>query len=126
MDDLCTARFIEVRLLRYVIAVSEELHFGRAAHRLHLSAPTLSKQIKGLELRLGYELFSRKTRDVVTTPAGAAFVDQARHALARVLRAVECGYAASRTDPSVVTLGYSPWVRPSLLLALAPSGETTS
>jgi DNA-binding transcriptional LysR family regulator len=65
---------VELRLLRYVIAVAEELHFGRAARRLHLSAPALSKQVKDLEHDLGYALFERRTREVLLTPAGAAFV----------------------------------------------------
>jgi DNA-binding transcriptional LysR family regulator len=109
---------VELRLLRYVIAVAEELHFGRAAKRLHLSAPTLSKQIKDLERDLGYALFGRKTREVLLTPAGAAFIAEAREALVRVERAVECGYAASRGDTGVLSIGYSPWFRPSLLIAL--------
>jgi DNA-binding transcriptional LysR family regulator len=109
---------MELRLLRYVIAVAEELHFGRAAKRLHLSAPALSKQIKDLEHDLGYALFERRTREVLSTPGGVAFVAEARQALARVERAVECGYAASRGDTGVLSLGYSPWFRPSLLVTL--------
>jgi DNA-binding transcriptional LysR family regulator len=109
---------IELRLLRYAIAVAEELHFGRAAKRLNLSAPALSKQIKDLETAIGYLLFERKTREVALTPAGIAFVAEARQALVRVERAVECGYAASRGDTGVLSLGYSPWFRPSLLVAL--------
>jgi DNA-binding transcriptional LysR family regulator len=110
--------FVELRLLRYVIAVAEELHFGRAAKRLHLSAPALSKQIKDLERDLSYLLFERKTREVVMTAAGTAFVAEAREALVRVERAVECGYAASLGDTGVLSIGYSPWFRPSLLVAL--------
>ena len=109
---------VELRLLRYVIAVAEELHFGRAARCLHLSAPALSKQIKDLERNLGYALFWRRTREVLLTPAGVAFVFEARHALERVQRAVECGYAASRGDTGVLSIGYSPWLRPSMLVAL--------
>lgn len=109
---------VELRLLRYVIAVAEELHFGRAARRLHLSAPALSKQVKDLEHDLGYALFERRTREVLLTPAGAAFVVEARQALLRVERAVEYGYAASRGDSGMLLLGYSPWFRPSLLVAL--------
>lgn len=70
----------------------------RAAERLHLSAPTLSKQIKDLEHDLGYALFERRTREVLLTSAGTAFVGEAREALVRVERAVQCGYAASRGD----------------------------
>jgi DNA-binding transcriptional LysR family regulator len=109
---------IELRLLRYVIAVAEELHFGRAAKRLHLSAPALSKQIKDLEGDLGYLLFERKTREVVLTPAGGALVAESRLALVHVERAIERAFAASRGDTGVLSLGYSPWFRPSLLVAL--------
>ena len=119
MDASSIARHgVELRLLRYVIAVAEELHFGRAAKRLHLSAPALSKQIKDLECDLGYVLFERRTREVLLTPAGTAFVVEARQALLQVERAVECGYAASRGDTGVLSLGYSPWFRPSLLVTL--------
>src|ERR1700728_1466547 len=119
MDTPSVAKhYVELRLLRYVIAVAEELHFGRAAKRLNLSAPALSKQIKDLEGILGYLLFGRKTREVVLTPAGAAFMAEARQALMHVERAMECGYAASRGDTGVLSIGYSPWFRPSLLVAL--------
>lgn len=110
--------YIELRLLRYAIAVAEELHFGRAAKRLNLSAPALSKQIKDLETALGYLLFQRRTREVALTPAGSAFVAEARRALVCVERAVDCGYAASRGDTGVLSLGYSPWFRPSVLVGL--------
>jgi DNA-binding transcriptional LysR family regulator len=119
MDAPSVAKhYLELRLLRYVIAVAEELHFGRAAKRLHLSAPALSKQIKDLERDLSYALFERRTREVLLTPGGAAFVAEARQALVRVERAVECGYTASRGDSGVFSLGYSPWFRPSLLVPL--------
>src|SRR3984885_8595767 len=100
------------------MSVAEKLHFGRAAKRLNLSAPALSKQIKDLEGVLGYLLFDRKTREVVLTAAGVAFMADARQALVHVERAMECGYAASRGDTGVLLIGYSPWFRPSLLVAL--------
>jgi DNA-binding transcriptional LysR family regulator len=119
LDTLSIAKYhVELRLLRYVIGVAEELHFGRAARRLNLSAPALSRQIKDFERDLGYALFERKTREVLPTPAGSAFVAEARQALLRVERAVEYGYAASRGDTGILLLGYSPWFRPSLLAAL--------
>jgi DNA-binding transcriptional LysR family regulator len=119
MDAPSVAKhYVELRLLRYVIAVAEELHFSRAAKRLNLSAPALSKQIKDLEGVLGYLLFERKTREVVLTAAGAAFMAEARQALVHVERAMECGHAASRGDTGVLSIGYSPWFRPSLLVAL--------
>ena len=119
MDAPSVAKhYVELRLLRYVIAVAEELHFGRAAKCLNLSAPALSKQIKDLEGVLGYLLFERKTREVVLTAAGMAFIAEARQALVHVERAMECSYAASRGDTGVLSIGYSPWFRPSLLVAL--------
>jgi DNA-binding transcriptional LysR family regulator len=111
-------RYVELRLLRYAIAVAEELHFGRAAKRLNLSAPALSKQIKDLEGSLGYILFDRKTREVLLTAAGAAFLTEARRALLHIEYAIDSGYAASRGDTGVLSIGYSPWFRPSLLVAL--------
>jgi DNA-binding transcriptional LysR family regulator len=118
MDALSVAKhYVEFRLFRYVIAVAEELH-GRAAKRLNLSAPALSKQIKDLEGVLGYLLFERKTREVVLTAAGAAFITEARRALVHVERAMESGHAASRGGTGVLSIGYSPWFRPSLLVAL--------
>jgi integrase len=72
---------IELRQLRYVVAVAEDLHFNH----LHLAAPSLSKQIKQLETLLGYPLFERRTRQVVLTKAGSAFVVEAREALNHVV-----------------------------------------
>ncbi len=119
MDATAIAHhYVELRLLRYVIAVAEELHFGRAARRLNLSTPALSKQIKDLEDVLGYVLFERRTREVLVTAAGLAFMTEARQALVHVKRAMERGYAASRGDIGVLLIGYSPWFRPSLLVAL--------
>jgi len=121
MDTSLVAKHcVELRLLRYAIAVAEELHFGRAARRLNLSAPALSKQIKDLEFDLGYALFDRRTREVLLTPAGTAFVREAREVLVRLERAVECGYAASRAEAGTFSIGYSPWFRPSALLGLQP------
>jgi len=99
--------YIELRLLRYAIAVAEELHFARAAARLHLSAPSLSKQIRQFEESLGYALFERRTREVLLTAAGTAFLTEARQALVYAERAVECGSAASRGDTGVLAIGYT-------------------
>ena len=74
---------IELRLWRQFLAVAEELHFGRAAQRLHMTQPPLTQAIALLEDRLGVRLFDRTKRSVKLTPAGAALVHEARDLLAR-------------------------------------------
>lgn len=73
---------IETRLLRQFIAVAEELHFNRAAERLHMAQPPLSQAIRRLEAEVGAPLFERNNRSVALTPAGSAFLDSARRTLA--------------------------------------------
>lgn len=72
---------LSLRDLEYLIAISEELHFGRAAHRLHVSQPTLSEQIKKLESMLELKLFERTNRSVSLTPQGEELTEIARKVL---------------------------------------------
>ncbi|MGW9433816.1 LysR family transcriptional regulator, partial [Streptomyces decoyicus] len=107
---------MELRTLRYFVAVAEELHFGRAATRLHMSQPPLSRAIKQLETELGALLFTRSPPGVTLTPVGAVLLDEARALLdqadrVRVRVAAAAGAATltigilgDGTDPGITKL----------------------
>jgi DNA-binding transcriptional LysR family regulator len=103
---------VELRQLRYFVAVAEELNFGRAAKRLLIAGPSLSQQIKALERDLGVRLFDRDRRSVALTPAGAALLPDVQDLLARAddLR----GRAARIAGSEIVRLGYVNWLPPDL------------
>jgi DNA-binding transcriptional LysR family regulator len=79
---------VDLRLLRAFLTVAEELHFGRAAARLHIAQPALSQQIQRLERQLGLRLLDRTSRAVALTPAGETFLAEARSTVAAADRAV--------------------------------------
>jgi len=85
---------MELRHLRYFVAVAEEGSFLRAARRLHVAQPALSKQIRDLEREVGVQLFERLPRGARVTPAGEDFLRNARHALESAARAVACARRA--------------------------------
>jgi DNA-binding transcriptional LysR family regulator len=103
---------VELRQLRYFVAVAEELHFGRAAARLHMSQSPLSRAIRELERELGLVLFVRTTRRVELTAAGSLLLERSRRALAEIDGAIADAQRASLPDEGVVSLGYGPFSRP--------------
>jgi DNA-binding transcriptional LysR family regulator len=100
---------MELRQLRYFVAVAEELHYGRAAARIHISGPALSQQIIALERDLGAELFIRDRRGVQLTEAGRSLLEDARGILAL---ADEARQRVRRTaaDTTPLRLGYVSWL----------------
>ncbi|MDH6279934.1 LysR family transcriptional regulator [Prescottella agglutinans] len=103
---------MELRQLRYFVAVAEELNFSRASERLLIAGPSLSQQIKALERDLGVRLFDRDRRSVSLTSPGAALLPQARDLLARA-RDLE-RRAAALSGSEAVRLGYVNWLPPDL------------
>src|SRR5256886_14789724 len=106
----CTVGRVELRQLSYFVAVAEELHFGRAAERLHISGPSLSQQFSNLERELGTQLLVRDRRHVDLTPAGRRFFTDAREALASATRAFDRARRGGGELP--LRLGYVSWLPP--------------
>jgi DNA-binding transcriptional LysR family regulator len=92
---------MELRQLRYFVILAEELHFGRAAAREHIVQSALSQQLQRLERELGVLLIERTTHHVQLSPAGAAFLIEARQILAHVDRAAVAAQRAARSTPSL-------------------------
>lgn len=100
---------IELRQLRYFVAVAQELHFGRAAERLHMSQSPLSRAIRELERDLGVVLFVRTTRRVELTQAGSLLLERWRRALAEIDGAVADVRRPADSDEGVLAIGYGPF-----------------
>lgn len=98
---------MELRHLRYFIAVAEELHFGRAAQRLHIAQQPLSRQIRDLEAELAVQLFYRTKRTVRLTEVGQAFLIEARRTLQQAERAILIAKQASRAEIGQFAVGFT-------------------
>ncbi len=98
---------MELRHLRYFVAVAEELHFGRAAELLRISQPPLSQQIQALEQELGVRLFDRTNRRVSLTDAGRLFLDETRRTLAQVDKSVDVVRRAEQGEIGELQVGFT-------------------
>jgi len=110
---------VELRQLRYFVAVAEERHFGRAAGRLHMAQPPLSQQIRRFEAELGEPLLYRTTRRVELAPAGEVMLERGREILAAVDSALDDARRAARGEFGRLAIGFTGSSTYALLPALA-------
>ena len=97
---------MELRHLRYFVTLAEELHFGRAAERLHIAQPPLSQQIRQLEIELGFDLFYRTKRTVQLTEAGQVFLEETQRILKQLEQAIQIGRQSSRGNSGQLVIGF--------------------
>jgi DNA-binding transcriptional LysR family regulator len=97
---------MELRHLRYFVTLAEELHFGRAAERLHIAQPPLSQQIRQLEVELGFQLFHRTKRTVQLTEAGQVFLGEVQQIFQQLDRAIQVGRKTSRGEMGQLVVGF--------------------
>ncbi|WP_036768005.1 LysR family transcriptional regulator [Photorhabdus australis] len=111
---------IELRHLRYFIAVAEELHFGRAAERLNISQPPLSQQIQSLENSINAQLLERNNRNVKLTPAGNMFLEEAYQILAQVDAATTKAARMQKGELGEISIGFTSTIpfMPKITLSL--------
>ena len=98
---------MDITQLRAFLAVAEELHFRRAAERLHMAQPPVTRTIKLLERELGTTLFDRNTRSVALTPAGRALLEPAREVMEALRRATEAARSAERGEVGLVRIAFA-------------------
>ena len=106
---------VELRHLRYFVTVGEQLNFTKAAQKLRVAQPALSRQIRDLEAELGVTLFNRDHRAVKLTEAGAAFLTEAKAVLARAAEAVKVVRGVARGERGEIHVGYAPSLTVELL-----------
>src|SRR6201989_2215460 len=116
---------VDLRLLTPFLTLADELHFSRAAERLHISQPALSKQIARLERQLGFQLFDRPPRPVALTPAGRTLLDRVSPALALLEQGVLEGKAIADEQRAHLSVGHVSSFAPRLMpLIIASLRET--
>jgi DNA-binding transcriptional LysR family regulator len=98
---------MELRHLRYFVAVGEEEHFGRAAQRLRVAQPALSRQIQDLEREIGFKLFDRLSRGVKISSTGRLFLDEARRILQQLNEATERAKRVARGQSGTLRIGFT-------------------
>jgi DNA-binding transcriptional LysR family regulator len=110
---------IDIKPLRYFVTLAETRHFGRAAARLHLSQPPLSRQLAALESALGVKLLERNPRMVALTPAGERFLADAKAILAALEQAGRNAQAAARGEAGALSIGFTMYAAYSVIPAYA-------
>src|SRR2546421_2031826 len=114
---------MELRHMKYFIAVADELHFGRAAIRLNMSQPPLSQQIRQLEEELGVRLFDRTKREVRLTEAGLRLVEEARVIVGRVDHLSAVAGRAGSGEIGHLAVGISGGINPIVIKVLEVFGK---
>ena len=99
---------MKLHAFQYFVVVAEELHFGNAAARLHITQPALSRQIHRLETELGVKLFRRTKRTVELTDAGVAFLKEIRKALQQVDSAVQVAQRVAQGEVPALRIAFTP------------------
>jgi DNA-binding transcriptional LysR family regulator len=100
-------QIMELRHLRYFLAVAEELNFSRAAEKLHIAQPPLSQQIRDLETELGVQLFLRNKRSVELTEAGVVFFKEVPNIFTKINNAIKSAQRASRGEIGTLAIGFN-------------------
>ncbi|MEU9603420.1 LysR family transcriptional regulator [Streptomyces sp. NPDC048057] len=112
---------MELRQLEYVVAVAEELHFGRAAARMHVTQQSVSEQVRRLERELGAPLFTRTSRRVAVTAVGEVFLPEARRAIAAARHALDVGRRAAGGVLDELRIGHAEDLGPRLFQLATPA-----
>jgi DNA-binding transcriptional LysR family regulator len=114
---------LDPRLLRSFVVLAEELHFSKAAARLHMTQPALSQQIRRLELQLGVDVFERTRSSVRLSEGGRAILEPARNAVKAAKSVEETAAAVARGERGELRLGFSPGVHYVAQAVLAEAGR---